>query len=199
MWAARSFGRRLPPAQPSSPSIGRRIATAMCALSAAKCNGCRATSPMVPPSKSCATHVQSNSCIHSAAVPNEKYARPQPLAAINANIGGTANLLDMARRKNWRRFLSVSTGSVFPERQRSGEADPGGCASVGHQHLQHDEVLRRTAHRDVPIAIRPVGRGRAHLVGLWPAACDRRSAPRSGPGFPACGAYRPADPASERR
>ena len=54
-----------------------------------------------------------DSCIHSAAVPNEKYARPQPLAAINANIGGTANLLDMARRKDWRRFLSVSTGSVF--------------------------------------------------------------------------------------
>jgi UDP-glucuronate 4-epimerase len=54
-----------------------------------------------------------DSCIHSAAVPNEKYARPQPLAAIGANIGGTANLLDMARRKSWRRFLSVSTGSVF--------------------------------------------------------------------------------------
>lgn len=54
-----------------------------------------------------------DSCIHSAAVPNEKYARPQPLAAINANIGGTAHLLDMARRQNWRRFLSVSTGSVF--------------------------------------------------------------------------------------
>lgn len=54
-----------------------------------------------------------DACIHSAAVPNEKYARPQPLTAINANIGGTANLLDMARRKNWRRFLSVSTGSVF--------------------------------------------------------------------------------------
>ena len=62
--------------------------------------------------KLCDTH-PINSCIHSAAVPNEKYARPQPLAAINANIGGTANLLDMARRKNWRRFLLVSTGSVF--------------------------------------------------------------------------------------
>jgi nucleoside-diphosphate-sugar epimerase len=54
-----------------------------------------------------------DSCIHTAAVPNEKYARPQPLVAVNANIGGTANLLDMARRKDWRRFLSVSTGSVF--------------------------------------------------------------------------------------
>jgi nucleoside-diphosphate-sugar epimerase len=54
-----------------------------------------------------------DACIHSAAIPNEKYARPQPLAAIKANIGGTAHLLDMARRQNWRRFLSVSTGSVF--------------------------------------------------------------------------------------
>jgi nucleoside-diphosphate-sugar epimerase len=55
------------------------------------------------------------SCIHAAAVPNEKYARPEPLAAINANIGGTANLLDVARRKRWRRFLCVSTGSVFQD------------------------------------------------------------------------------------
>jgi len=60
----------------------------------------------------CGTHAI-DSCIHPAAVPNEKYARPQPLVAINANIGGTANLLDMARRNNWRRFLCVSTGSVF--------------------------------------------------------------------------------------
>ena len=64
--------------------------------------------------KLCETHAI-DSCIHSAAVPNEKYARPQPLIAINANVGGTANLLDMARRKNWRRFLSVSTGSVFQD------------------------------------------------------------------------------------
>jgi UDP-glucuronate 4-epimerase len=56
-----------------------------------------------------------DACIHTAAVPNEKYARPQPLAAINANIGGTANLLDVARRLGWRRFLSVSTGSVFQD------------------------------------------------------------------------------------
>ena len=56
-----------------------------------------------------------DSCIHAAAVPNEKYARPEPLAAINANIGATANLLDTARRKGWRRFVSVSTGSVFQD------------------------------------------------------------------------------------
>ena len=60
----------------------------------------------------CDTH-PIDACIHSAAVSNDKYARPQPLSAINANIGGTANLLDRARRQNWRRFLLVSTGSVF--------------------------------------------------------------------------------------
>jgi nucleoside-diphosphate-sugar epimerase len=54
-----------------------------------------------------------DACIHTAAIPNEKYARPDPLAAINANIGATAHLLDIARRQGWRRFLSVSTGSVF--------------------------------------------------------------------------------------
>jgi UDP-glucuronate 4-epimerase len=54
-----------------------------------------------------------DSCIHSAAVSNDKYARPQPLTAINANVTATANLLDAARRQNWIRFLFVSTGSVF--------------------------------------------------------------------------------------
>src|SRR6266511_5192039 len=52
-------------------------------------------------------------CIHSAAVSNEKYARPQPLPTIQSNVGATANLLDLARRFDWKRFLFVSTGSVF--------------------------------------------------------------------------------------
>lgn len=52
-------------------------------------------------------------CIHSAAVPNEKSCRPDPLAAVQANIGAAANLLDIARRQDWKRFVYVSTGSVF--------------------------------------------------------------------------------------
>ena len=62
----------------------------------------------------CETHAV-DSCIHSAAVSNDKYARPQPLTAINANVGATANLLDMMRRQNWKRFLFVGTGSVFQD------------------------------------------------------------------------------------
>jgi UDP-glucuronate 4-epimerase len=52
-------------------------------------------------------------CIHAAAVSNEAYARPDPLGAIAGNIGATANLLDAARLNGWRRFVLVSTGSVF--------------------------------------------------------------------------------------
>lgn len=55
-------------------------------------------------------------CIHAAAISNEAYARPNPLNAINTNIGATANLLDAARVNNWRRFILVSTGSVFQNR-----------------------------------------------------------------------------------
>lgn len=58
-----------------------------------------------------------NACIHAAAVSNEAYARPAPLRAIATNIGGTANLLDAARTGKWRRFLLVSTGSVFQLRK----------------------------------------------------------------------------------
>ena len=56
-----------------------------------------------------------DACIHAAAISNEAYARPQPLAAIHSNIGATANLLDAARRHRWRRFILISTGSVFQQ------------------------------------------------------------------------------------
>lgn len=52
-------------------------------------------------------------CIHPAAVPNEQSCRPDPLAAVATNVGAAANLLDIARRQNWKRFIYVSTGSVF--------------------------------------------------------------------------------------
>lgn len=54
-----------------------------------------------------------DSCIHLAAVSNEAYARLQPLAAAQTNVGATANLLDAARRLGWRRFVLAGTGSVF--------------------------------------------------------------------------------------
>src|ERR1041385_3320016 len=54
-----------------------------------------------------------DACIHAAAVSNEAYARPDPLGTIASNIGATANLLEAARTAGWRRFVLVSTGSVF--------------------------------------------------------------------------------------
>jgi UDP-glucuronate 4-epimerase len=57
-----------------------------------------------------------DACIHAAAISNEAFARPNPLDAINTNIGATANLLDAARIGGWRRFILVSTGSVFSKR-----------------------------------------------------------------------------------
>ncbi|MEQ1615601.1 MAG: NAD(P)-dependent oxidoreductase [Hyphomicrobiaceae bacterium] len=56
-------------------------------------------------------------CLHSAAVANEAFARPEPRRAIETNIGATANLLDAARLGGWRRFVMVSTGSVFQLRK----------------------------------------------------------------------------------
>jgi len=56
-----------------------------------------------------------DACIHAAAIPNELYARPQPLRAIQSNVGATANLLDAGRRHGWRRFILISTGSVFQQ------------------------------------------------------------------------------------
>jgi nucleoside-diphosphate-sugar epimerase len=52
-------------------------------------------------------------CIHTAAVPNEQFARGDPLGTLDANVVAVARLLDAARTRGWRRFLYTSTGSVF--------------------------------------------------------------------------------------
>lgn len=52
-------------------------------------------------------------CIHTAAIPNELYCRPDPLNAVRVNTGAVAALLEAARTGRWRRFVNVSTGSVF--------------------------------------------------------------------------------------
>ena len=54
-----------------------------------------------------------DACIHAAAISNEAYARPDPRGAIATNVGATANLLEAARLASWRRFILISTGSVF--------------------------------------------------------------------------------------
>ena len=52
-------------------------------------------------------------CIHTAAVPNDRLAKPHPWRAIATNVTATAALLELARRQGWERFVHVSTGSVF--------------------------------------------------------------------------------------
>ncbi len=52
-------------------------------------------------------------CIHTAAVPNDRLASPIPWQTVQTNATATAALLEVARRQEWRRFIYVSTGSVF--------------------------------------------------------------------------------------
>ena len=54
-----------------------------------------------------------DACIHAAAISNEAYAKPDPRGAIATNVGATTNLLEAARLASWRRFVLISTGSVF--------------------------------------------------------------------------------------
>ena len=76
-------------------------------------------------------------CVHCAAISNEAYAKPAPGDAVAANVGLTAGLLEAARAEGWRRFLLVSTGSVFQLRADTvapiGEdavPEPGGVYST---------------------------------------------------------------------
>lgn len=52
-------------------------------------------------------------CIHTAAVPNDRVAHPIPWETVRTNALATAALLELARQSDWRRFVYVSTGSVF--------------------------------------------------------------------------------------
>lgn len=52
-------------------------------------------------------------CIHTAAMPNEQFARQDPLGTMDANVVAVSRLLDAARSRGWKRFIYVSTGSVF--------------------------------------------------------------------------------------
>ncbi|MCC7217643.1 MAG: NAD(P)-dependent oxidoreductase, partial [Burkholderiales bacterium] len=63
-------------------------------------------------------------CIHTAAVPNEQFARGEPLRTIDANVVATGRLLDAARTKGWRRFVYTSTGSVFQNATDVGKPIP---------------------------------------------------------------------------
>ena len=74
--------------------------------------------------KELSTRTGVTSCIHLAAVSNEAYARPDPLAAVRGNVEATATLLEAARDLNWRRFVLVSTGSVFQNRPIDGVPIP---------------------------------------------------------------------------
>jgi nucleoside-diphosphate-sugar epimerase len=52
-------------------------------------------------------------CIHCAALPNELLTQPAPGRAFEINVAAVQRLLELARAGRWRRFVLVSTGSVF--------------------------------------------------------------------------------------
>jgi nucleoside-diphosphate-sugar epimerase len=54
-----------------------------------------------------------DACVHTAAMPNDRLAKPRPWETVQSNINVTAALLELARRQGWKRLLYVSSGSVF--------------------------------------------------------------------------------------
>ena len=122
-----------------------------------------------------------DACIHAAAISNEAYARPDPRGAIATNVGATANLLEAARLASWRRFVLISTGSVFSAQQRHDKTDRRGSGSWRRQRLQYDQALRRTANAHVSDRVRPVCRDSAHLLGVRAADHQRSADARADP------------------
>ncbi|WP_445502486.1 NAD-dependent epimerase/dehydratase family protein [Microvirga sp. G4-2] len=60
-------------------------------------------------------------CVHTAAVPNDRVAHAIPWETVQTNATATAALLELARLRSWRRFIYVSTGSVFQKDMRLDE------------------------------------------------------------------------------
>ncbi len=60
----------------------------------------------------CTSH-DIDGCIHTAAIPNDKIGLPRPDETFLSNVRAPQLLLEQARRQSWRRFVQVSTGSVF--------------------------------------------------------------------------------------
>ena len=59
-----------------------------------------------------------NKCVYCAAVPHEIYAKKDPLNALEANVIGVHNLVEIQKKFNFNIIL-ISTGSVFQEIKNS--------------------------------------------------------------------------------
>jgi nucleoside-diphosphate-sugar epimerase len=91
-------------------------------------------------------------CIHCAALPNEVLTQPAPGRAFEINVAVVQRLLDAARANGWRRFVLVSTGSVFQrwtDRTRSiAETEPPSPVNV-YATTKHCAELVTAMYRSV--------------------------------------------------
>jgi nucleoside-diphosphate-sugar epimerase len=91
-------------------------------------------------------------CIHCAALPNELLTQPAPSRAFEINVAAVQRLLELARAGRWRRFVLVSTGSVFQrwtDRARSiPETEPASPVNV-YATTKHCAELLTATYRNV--------------------------------------------------
>jgi nucleoside-diphosphate-sugar epimerase len=91
-------------------------------------------------------------CIHCAALPNELLTQPAPGRAFEINVAAVQRLLESARAGGWRRFVLVSTGSVFQrwtDRAKSiRETEPASPANV-YATTKHCAELLAAMYRNV--------------------------------------------------
>ena len=91
-------------------------------------------------------------CIHCAALPNELLAQPAPGRAFEINVAAVQRMLELARERGWRRFVLVSTGSVFQRWTDRGKAiretDPASPVNV-YATTKHCAELLTAMYRNV--------------------------------------------------
>jgi len=83
-----------------------------------------------------------NCIVHMAALANFEYCNNNPSKCFSVNVGGTQNLLEIARKKDLK-FLYVSTGHVFgtPEKLPINERHPRNPSSIYAKSKLEAEIL----------------------------------------------------------
>lgn len=91
-------------------------------------------------------------CVHCAALPNELLTQPAAGRAFDINVAAVQRLLELARDGGWRRFVLVSTGSVFQrwtDRAKSiRETEPASPVNV-YATTKHCAELLTAMYRNV--------------------------------------------------
>ena len=179
--------------------LSRRPARGHANAAGSASHGMRAISPMRTPCGDLAAQAQDR-CLH----PLRRRSRTRPMrgrirSTRSPPMSARPRTCSMPRgSRSWRRFVLVSTGSVFQLRRDIVETDPEDQAPEPANVYSTTKVGAEHADPDVSQRVRALGLDGAHLLGVRAAGDQRPAEARADPVLSAACAARRADPRGRR-